>query len=121
MGRHVLLCDDEKLIHQLLAEYLGGLGFQVDLAANFGECTVLLQKNIPDVILLDTDLPNGGALKTIQEVRAMGLKTPVLLMSINSEVSSDKEAVKMGADGFIGKPFSVKSMLDRINHMVQGA
>lgn len=115
MGRHVLLCDDEKLIHQLLGDYLGGLGFQVDLASSFNECTSQLQRCIPDLILLDTELPNGGAKKALRHVSSIGLHIPVLLMSMNQDVANDSEAQKLGATGFIDKPFNLKSMLERIN------
>ena len=69
MGRNILLCDNETLIHQLLGEYLGGLGFSVSCARSLNECEKQLQKSIPDVILLESELPNDETSKTVQKVR----------------------------------------------------
>lgn len=78
------------------------------------KCLESLDKKMFDAIILDTHLPHSSSAQTIQKIRDKGLKTPVVLLSSNYGITSQDDALGLGANGFIEKPFKVKEFLECI-------
>ena len=114
MTIQVLLCEAEPMIHDLMSDYLSPLGFKLVVARNEYQCLEMLNKKMPDIILLDTHLPNNGGVQTMTKIRQKGVKAPVLLLASNYGITSQEEAIKLGANGFIEKPFKLKDVLERV-------
>lgn len=114
MTIQVLLCEAEPMIHELVAEYLSPLGFKLMVAKNETQCLEMLDKKMPDVILIDTHLPSGGGVQTMKKIRQKGLNTPVLLLASHYGITSHEEAIALGANGFIEKPFKLKDVLEQV-------
>jgi DNA-binding response OmpR family regulator len=110
----ILLCESETMINEMVTEYLSPLGFKVAFAKNESQCLAQIEKRIPDVVILDTHLPHSNSSQTVEKIREKGVKTPVLLMSSNYGITSEEDAIKLGANGFIEKPLKLKDLLTRI-------
>jgi two-component system KDP operon response regulator KdpE len=98
----------------LISEYLAPLGFKVMVARNEYQCLEMINKKLPDIVLIDTHLPSSGGIHTMRKIRGKGVNVPVLLLSSNYGISSHNEAVELGANGFIEKPFRMKDFLDQV-------
>lgn len=112
MQMQVLLCESEPMIHGLMQEYLSPLGFKLVVARSEAQCMEMLEKRLPDVVILDTHLPQSNAAQTVEKIRAKGIKTPVVLISSNYGITSKEDALEMGANDFIEKPFKLKDFLE---------
>ena len=113
MTLQILFCESEPMLHDLVAEYLSPLGFKITVAQNDIQCLQTLEKKLPDVILLDTHLHSSGGAQIVTKIREKGLKVPVLLLASNYGVTSKEEAISLGANGFIEKPFRLKDILEQ--------
>jgi len=110
----ILLCESEPMISEMVTEYLSPLGFKVAFAKNESQCLSQIEKRIPDVVILDTHLPHSNSGQTIEKIRSKGIKAPVVLVSSNYGITSEEDALKLGANGFLEKPLKLKDLLTRI-------
>jgi two-component system alkaline phosphatase synthesis response regulator PhoP len=111
-GPHVLVADDEPAITALVAEMLGYAGFRVVQARGGAEAIALARQERPDLILMDVmmpDLDGRDACKVLKMDQALG-HVPVILFSSADE--RDVHWSGAGADGFLQKPFSIRSLPD---------
>ncbi|HEX8362137.1 MAG TPA: response regulator [Longimicrobium sp.] len=110
----VLVADDEPAITALVAEMLRYAGFEVVQAGGGAEAIALARQERPDVILLDVmmpDLDGRDACKVLKMDQALG-GVPVILFSSADE--RDVHWAGAGADGFLQKPFSIRSLPDLV-------
>ena len=112
MQMQILLCESEPMIHGLVSEYLSPLGFKLILVRSEAHCLEMLEKKLPDVVILDTHMPLSNPAQTLRKIRGKGIKTPVVLVSTNYGITSQEDAIELGANGFIEKPFKLKDFLE---------
>lgn len=101
------------MIQQMVAEYMSPLGFRLILAKKEGGCLERVDNSV-DVIVIDTHLPAAGVAQMLEKMRKRGVTVPVLLLGGNYGVSSYEEAIELGANGFIEKPFRLKEFLEHV-------
>jgi DNA-binding NtrC family response regulator len=109
-GERLLVVDDDALIRDVLAERLERRGYVVDKAASVGEARGLLARVTPDLALLDIKLPDGEGTEILVELTDEGA-VPCIMMTAHGTVASAVEALKLGAEDFLEKPFT----LDRLD------
>jgi two-component system, OmpR family, KDP operon response regulator KdpE len=109
----VLVVDDEPQIRRLIKVSLEGHGYQVIEAADgkAGVDQVLSSK--PDIFLLDLGLPDMDGKKVIQLVREWST-IPIIILSARDQETEKVEALDMGANDYITKPFGVGELMARI-------
>ncbi len=111
----VLVVDDEPPIRRLLRTGLGAQGFDVVEAANGAEAQrKRAQKPAPDLIILDLGLPDVTGQELLRGWRAEGDLTPVLILSSRVDETGVVEALELGADDYVTKPFGAAELLARI-------
>jgi two-component system OmpR family response regulator len=115
---HVLVVDDDAEMRALLAEYLGGSGFRVSLAANGGEMRRLMEAERPDVVMLDVMLPDEDGLVLCRELRASS-RLPVIMVSARSSDVDRIVGIEIGADDYVGKPFNPRELLARLKSLLR--
>ncbi|MFT6400011.1 MAG: DNA-binding NtrC family response regulator [Bradymonadia bacterium] len=107
MRETILICDDEELVRWSLAEFFKGRGFQV-VEADTGEAFVeQVAATAPDVALLDLMLPGIDGLGALRSVREQGHDVPVIMLTAVGNVAPVVEATKLGASGYMTKPFDL--------------
>lgn len=114
---HVLVVDDVPAIRELLREHLQEIGFSVEGAGDGNEALQKARIFIPNVILLDIDMPLMDGYKTIQALKAdPDLRSiPVIMMSGNGEIERAVKCIELGAEDLLEKPFNFIMLRARVN------
>ena len=110
---NVLVIEDDKYISNFLAVSLKKEGYRVLVAQSAAEGLFLFLSDHPDIILLDLGLPDKDGLDVIKEIRGFS-QTPILVVSARGQEREKVEALDMGADDYIMKPFHMGELLARI-------
>jgi len=110
----VLIVDDEAAIRRALRPPLAELGFQVHEASRGEEALQLLHAATVDVVLLDINMPGIGGIETLRRIRAFAPRLPVLMVTVLDAEEEKVEALELGADDYITKPFSIRELIARI-------
>lgn len=117
-GHHILVVDDEPQIRRALEIALEGHGYEVDLAADSQEATILLGARPPDLVVLDLMLPGRDGLSLLREIRAWS-DVPVIVLSARGEEATKIEALDQGADDYLTKPFGIGELLARVRALMR--
>jgi two-component system response regulator (stage 0 sporulation protein F) len=113
----ILVVDDEEGARDLFNTILTDEGYDVSLA-NGGEEALGLFKSSPfDLVITDIKMPVMDGLQLLQEIRKMGSKTDVIMVTAYGEVESYLKAMSLGAAEYINKPIRIKE-LKQIVHKV---
>ena len=112
----IFIVDDSHITRMQLENILRTHGYQVRLAENGRQCLELLEKECPDIILLDVIMPGLGGIEVCHAIKADDrLKgIPVLMLTSASETDEKVKGFKAGADDYIVKPFVVEELIARI-------
>jgi two-component system, OmpR family, KDP operon response regulator KdpE len=119
----VLVVDDEPSLRRLLRTSLSVQGYRVLEAGTGQEAIDSLARDGPEVVLLDLGLPDMDGLEVIRRVRTSGFKTPVIVLSSRGNERGKVQALDLGADDYVTKPFGMSELVARIRtalrHRVQ--
>src|SRR3984893_5351876 len=109
----VLVVDDEPPIRRFLRTSLGAAGYRIVAAESAAEAIAMLAAEKPDVIILDLGLPDRSGLDVIAEIRTRS-PVPIIVLSARSDERSKVEALDLGADDYISKPFGMAELTARL-------
>jgi two-component system, OmpR family, KDP operon response regulator KdpE len=110
----VLVVEDEPSLRRLLRTSLSARGYRV-LEAGTGDGAIAsLARDAPDVVLLDLGLPDMDGLEVIRRVRAGGTRTPIIVLSSRGDERGKVQALDLGADDYVTKPFGMGELVARI-------
>lgn len=115
----ILVVEDEEHIAEYLSKSLSAEGFAVDLAfdGNTGLEMALTQSY--DAITLDIMLPGMNGYNVCREIRAAGVKTPILMLTAKDGEYDEADAFDIGADDFLRKPFSLVVLVARLHALLR--
>lgn len=106
---HILVCDDETDVREMLEDYLTGRGFRVTLAGNAEELRAALEDETPDLIMLDIQMPGEDGLSVLRSLRTDS-PIPVIMLTAAGEVVDRIVGLEMGADDYLGKPVDLREL-----------
>ncbi|MGO9701195.1 MAG: response regulator [Xanthobacteraceae bacterium] len=109
----VLVVDDEPPIRKLLRMGLTTQGYQILEAPNAKTALDLL-KDAPDLIILDLGLPDAQGLELLRTIRARNESVPIVVLSSRSDEAGKVQALDLGADDYVTKPFGMDELLARM-------
>jgi two-component system KDP operon response regulator KdpE len=110
----VLVVEDEPSLRRLLRTSLSAEGYRV-LEAGTGQAAMeSLDRDAPEVVLLDLGLPDMDGLEVIKRVRAGGARTPIIVLSSRGDERGKIQALDLGADDYVTKPFGMGELVARI-------
>jgi len=109
----VLVVDDEPPIRKLLRMGLGTQGFQTIDAPN-GKAAIELMVEQPDLVILDLGLPDVPGLELLRQIRARREDLPIVVLSSRGDEAAKVEALDLGADDYVTKPFGMEELLARM-------
>lgn len=119
-GKRIMVCDDDKGILEMIEMLLIDEGYEVSAEASSVQLLKRIEKEMPDLILLDIWMPVISGDQILKSMRADSdtaiSKIPVLMYSASTE--GKNIAASAGADDFIAKPFDLDSLLAKIEKMV---
>jgi DNA-binding response OmpR family regulator len=110
----ILLVEDDEEISDFIKNNLVEDVFSMDIAKNGSDGSFLARTNYYDVIVMDHSLPIKDGLTVCEEIRAEGIKTPILFLTIHNIVRKKVIALDKGADDYMIKPFAIEELKARI-------
>ncbi len=112
-GASILVVDDEREIVRALKRSLSAHGFTVITASNGEEAIEIFSQQRPDLMLLDLLLPGISGLEVCRQVRKIS-NVPIIVLSVKDAEHDKVEALDLGADDYVAKPFGMKEVLARV-------
>ena len=109
-GKKVLVIDDEEGIRSLLCLFLKGKGYQTRSAEDAREMIVQLNKELPDIVFLDIQLPDINGLELLKVIRQFDEEIIVIMMSGYATEEIAKSTLQWGAFDYIRKPFDLEQV-----------
>ena len=109
----ILVVDDEPPIRKLLRMGLSTQGYEVLEAPN-GKTALELLAQSPDLIVLDLGLPDIQGLELLRTMRARNESVPIVVLSSRGDEAGKVEALDLGADDYVTKPFGMDELLARM-------
>ncbi len=114
----VLIVEDDREISKLLYGFLQSEGFETVRSFNGAEAELIIQNQKFDIVLMDLMLPEIPGETLIAKLREIS-DTPVIVISAKSEIETRLEALRIGADDYIVKPFNLDEVLVRIQVLLR--
>src|SRR5512136_428647 len=116
----ILVVDDEPQIRRMLRTTLTASGYQVSDARTGEEALERLRVYMPDLVIMDLNMPGMGGLDACREIR-MGSDVPIIILTVRNAESEKVEALDAGADDYVSKPFGMNELLARIRAALRRA
>lgn len=110
MTRSLLLVDDDPQIVGMLGKYFEKEGWQVFRASNGSECADIYERERPDVVVLDLDLPGMSGLRILEILLARDPDATVIMLTGHGDIATAVEAMRLGAENFLTKPIELAHM-----------
>jgi DNA-binding response OmpR family regulator len=117
-GRTVLLVDDEPALIDVLEQYLRDDGFAVLRAGDGPSAVLLYKKHLPDLVLLDLNLPGFPGTEVLRQIRAVR-DVPVIMLTARVHEVDRVVGLELGADDYVGKPFSPREVVARVKSVLR--
>jgi DNA-binding response OmpR family regulator len=118
MKKKIYIADDEELVAQFFRGYLADKGFQVKTQTRSEKVLEEIAAFSPDLVFLDYQMRPFTGVDILERLKAMGLQTPIVMMSAYKRREGVFEMKRLGAFEYIGKPFDlteVDRILGRLN------
>ncbi|HSK95721.1 MAG TPA: response regulator transcription factor [Euzebyales bacterium] len=115
----ILVVDDEVALAEAIAQGLGVEGFAVDVAHDGRDALWMACEGSYAAIVLDVLLPGMDGVRVCQQLRARALWTPVLMLTVRDTVGDEADALDLGADDYVTKPFDFAVLVARLRALVR--
>ncbi|EPY03462.1 response regulator [Magnetospirillum fulvum] len=113
---HVLIVEDDPVTRSKLAAYMQAEGFQVSEASDARDMKAIVARAIPDVVLLDINLPDESGLILARELRAKS-SVGIILVTARQDETDRIVGLEIGADDYITKPFNPRELAVRVRNL----
>ncbi len=110
----LLVIEDDRTVGQYVKRGLAEAGFQVDLVVDGAEGLRVASEGHYDVVVLDLRLPTLDGRDVLRTMRDRGNTVPVLVLTAQDTVDFKVQALRMGADDYVTKPFALEELLARV-------
>lgn len=121
MTQHILLVDDEEAITDNLAPFLERSGFRVSVAVDGEQALKTIQKETPDLVVMDVIMPHMDGRQALRQLRGENNWIPVILLTQVGESTERAMALEEGADDYLNKPFDPHELVARIRSVLRRA
>jgi len=112
----VIIVEDDPMVAQLNAQYLGQLPqIQVDrVFSNGRDALNYLQENSAELAIMDVYMPTMNGLELLRSIRGAGIQTAVIMITAATEMQVVEEALRLGIEDYIIKPFSYQRLAEAV-------
>jgi len=115
----ILVVEDETELRELLGRAFKRQGHAVDLAADGVDGLHFALEYPVDLAIVDLGLPGHGGMDIVRQVRASGRRFPVLILTARSDWQDKVEALEIGADDYVTKPFRIEELMARVQALLR--
>jgi DNA-binding response OmpR family regulator len=116
----VLVADDDAELRELIAFTLAQAGYLVIKASDGSAAVRLFNEESPDLVVLDINMPGLSGFQACEAIRARS-RVPVMMLTVRGEEEDLVRALGLGADDYLTKPFSPRTLLARIRALLRRA
>ena len=119
----ILVVDDEIDISNMLKIYFTGQGYDVDIALKGGEALAITRKQLPNLIVLDINMPDMTGYDVCRELRTTTRTShiPIIFLTQKDERSDKIAGLELGADDYVTKPFDIEELKLRVQNAIDAA
>jgi diguanylate cyclase (GGDEF)-like protein len=119
----VLVADDDRLLRDIATATLEGGGFKVEAVASGDAAVAACARQMPDIVLLDVEMPEGDGYQACANIRALpgGFDVPIVMVTGLDDPLSINLAYDAGATDFVVKPINWALLVHRIRYVLRGA
>ncbi len=118
MNSRLLIIDDDEKLNKLLTDYLGKMGFEVMSATLPSQGLEKLEREAPDLVILDVMLPEMDGFEVCRTIR-LSSTIPVIMLTARGEVMDRVVGLEIGADDYLPKPFEPRELVARIQSILR--
>ena len=118
MNEKIILVDDDNHILTSVSVSLRNEGWQVETYPDGEKGLIALQRNTPDLVILDIKMPRIDGMEMLKRLRVSS-NVPVIFLTSKDEEIDEALGLRMGADDYITKPFSQKLLIERIRALLR--
>lgn len=118
MEKLIMVVDDEPNIGQVLCLYLEQAGYRVIIAEDGQAALQMLDRELPDLVVLDWMLPKVDGLEITRRLRAEG-QIPIIMLTARTREGDRIAGLEAGADDYVVKPFSPRELVSRVNAVLR--
>lgn len=115
---YIIVADDDYFSYQLLQKYLVEINAKIDHVSNGNDLMELLEKSVPDLILLDINMPNKNGIQCLREIRKKEINTKIFVQTAYAQDKDEKRYLNIGADAYISKPIVKNELLCKIRNLL---
>lgn len=115
----ILLIDDQATSRLLVSSALTGAGYKVSEAEEGKEGLRKIKEEQPDLVILDASMPGQSGFEVAERLRADGDTTPILMLTLHSDVPSRVKGLFAGADDYLAKPFDATELVARVHALLR--
>lgn len=115
----VVLVDDDLRLRSLLTRYLTDEGFEIQGAADGLEMQACLEASVPDLLILDINLPGEDGMSLCRKLRQSGVRLPIIMLTARGEEADRINGLELGADDYLTKPFNPRELVARMRAVLR--
>ena len=119
MAKKILIIEDDPGIQLSLKDEFESEGFDVSTAGDGLAGLAMVEKNPPDLIILDLMLPLQNGYQVCKKLRQDGNNVPIIMLTVKDQEVDKVLGLELGADDYVTKPFSLRELLARVNALLR--
>jgi DNA-binding response OmpR family regulator len=118
----VLVVDDDEVLRELIAATLEGAGLEVTTAAGGLAALAMIEHRLPHLVVLDVMMPDLSGMEVCRRLRtaARTEHIPIIMLTARVHVRDESEGLMAGADLYLAKPFSPRTLLAKVQTLLAG-
>jgi|SRR3989338_7563972 len=108
----LLIVDDESGLCEYLRDFFGPKGYQVSIATSAQEALAFVERETPELVLLDINMPDINGLEVLRYIKKTSAQSKVIMVTVSDDADTREKAKRLGADDFVKKPFTTDYLED---------
>jgi DNA-binding response OmpR family regulator len=120
-AQSILVIEDDPAVAEALVEGIGTEGYDVHWETTGGGGVAYARDRSPQLVVLDVRLPDGNGFDFCREMRQLGLRQPILMLTVQSDELDKVLGLEMGADDYLTKPYRLRELIARIRSLLRRA
>lgn len=116
---HILVVDDDPMGSKIMSFLLSEEGYTVASVDNPRGALAMVQKQVPDLVLLDVNMPPSSGFEFFMRLRELDYDIPVIFVTAKGELDDRLHGLRMGADDYVAKPFQPAELLARVEAVLR--